>query len=70
MDVYDLDFVYEEDEPPTFLSFSLDIAPGRYNQVGLAMYELPNLVIAWALFLLRPRSVTTPTSPRETAGRT
>jgi hypothetical protein len=39
----------------TYLSFSTVIAPGKYNQVGLAMYELPNCVIAWVLFLLRPR---------------
>ena len=39
----------------TWLSFSTAIAPGKYNQVGLAMYELPNCVLAWTLFLLRPR---------------
>ena len=39
----------------TYLSFSTAIAPGQYNQVGLAMYELPNMIVAWALFLLRPR---------------
>jgi Domain of unknown function (DUF4345) len=39
----------------SYLRFALDIAPGTYNQVGLAMYELPNMVFAWALFLLRPR---------------
>jgi uncharacterized protein DUF4345 len=39
----------------TYLSFSTVIAPGKYNQVGLGMYELPNCVLAWALFLLRPR---------------
>jgi hypothetical protein len=38
-----------------YLSFSTTIAPGQYNQVGLAMYELPNMILAWALFLLRPR---------------
>jgi hypothetical protein len=31
------------------------IPPGKYNQVGLAMYELPNMIFAWVLFLLRPR---------------
>lgn len=41
----------------SYLSFSTTIAPGRYNQVGLAMYELPNMIVAWVLFLLRPRSV-------------
>lgn len=39
----------------TYVSFSITIAPGQYNQVGLAMYELPNMIFAWALFLLRPR---------------
>jgi hypothetical protein len=39
----------------TYVSFSTAIAPGKYNQVGLAMYELPNCVLAWVLFLLRPR---------------
>jgi hypothetical protein len=39
----------------TYLSFSTIIAPGKYNQVGLAMYELPSCVLAWMLFLLRPR---------------
>lgn len=38
-----------------FGSFSTTIAPGQYNQVGLAMYELPNMILAWVLFLLRPR---------------
>jgi len=38
----------------TYLSFSTKIAPGKYNQVGLAMYELPNMILAWALYLLRP----------------
>jgi AcrR family transcriptional regulator len=41
----------------TWLSFSTDIAPGQYNQVGLAMYELPNSVLAWILFLLHRREV-------------
>ena len=35
----------------TYLSFGTSIAPGQYNQVGLAMYELPNMILAWALFL-------------------
>ena len=39
----------------TYLSFSRAIAPGQYNQVGLAMYELPNMILAWVLFVLRPR---------------
>ena len=39
----------------TYLSFTSAIAPGEYNQVGLAMYELPNMILAWLLFLLRPR---------------
>ena len=40
----------------SYLSFSTKIAPGKYNQVGLAMYELPNMIFAWILLLLRPRS--------------
>ena len=40
----------------SYLSFGTSIAPGKYNQVGLAMYELPNMIFAWALFLLRPRA--------------
>ena len=36
-----------------YLSFGTTIAPGQYNQV-LAMYELPNMLLAWVLFLLRP----------------
>ncbi len=39
----------------TYLSFGADIPPGRYNQSGLAMYELPNMILAWALLLTRPR---------------
>ena len=39
----------------TWLSFTTDIAPGQYNQVGLAMYELPNCVLAWILLLLHRR---------------
>ena len=39
----------------TYLSFTSAIAPGQYNQVGLAMYELPNMILAWLLLLLRPR---------------
>ena len=39
----------------TYLSFGTRIAPGEYNQVGLAMYELPNMIFAWVLLLLRPR---------------
>lgn len=38
-----------------YLSFSTTIAPGQYNQVGLAMYELPSMLVAWALFLLGSR---------------
>jgi len=39
----------------TYLSFNTAIAPGHYNRVGLAMYELPNMIFAWVLFLPRPR---------------
>ena len=38
----------------TYLSFGTTIAPGLYNQAGLAMYELPSMILAWVLFLLRP----------------
>jgi hypothetical protein len=45
----------------SYLTFSLSgISPGQYNQVGLAMYELPNLIIAWTLLLLRPRAAIAP----------
>ena len=38
------------------LKFSVNgIPPGKYNQVGLAMYELPNMILAWALLLFKPR---------------
>ena len=43
------------DHDSSYLSFGT-IAPGKYNQVGLAMYELPNMIFVWALFLLRPRA--------------
>jgi hypothetical protein len=39
----------------SYLSFTTKIPPGKYNQVGLAMYELPNMIVAVILFLLRPR---------------
>ena len=40
----------------SYLVFNVGkIPPGKYNQVGLAMYELPNMIFAWVLFLLRPR---------------
>ncbi len=46
----------------SYLSFSVSgISPGRYNQTGLAMYELPNMIFAWVLLLTRPR-VTSPES--------
>ena len=32
----------------SYLSFSTKIAPGKYNQVGLAMYELPNMILGLA----------------------
>src|SRR5262245_4920525 len=47
----------------TWLSFGTTIAPGQYNQVGLAMYELPNMIFAWILFLLRPRRAGTSLTP-------
>ncbi len=45
----------------TYLSFSTVIAPGKYNQVGLAMYGLPNCALAWVPFL-RPRGAKVPPS--------
>jgi hypothetical protein len=39
----------------SYLAFTTTIAPGRYNQVGLALSELPNLILAWVLLLLRPK---------------
>lgn len=42
----------------TYLSFTAGIAPGQYNQVGLAMYELPNMIFAWVVIMLRPRTAT------------
>lgn len=55
----------------TFLSFSTKIGPGLYNQVGLAMYELPNLIFALVLLVssLDPtRSRRTGRGCRSTAG--
>lgn len=40
----------------SYLSFCTKIGPGKYNQVGLAMYELPNMILAMTLVLLRPRN--------------
>lgn len=37
-----------------------ELPPGKYNQVGLAMYELPNALFAWSLVLLRPRTGRSP----------
>jgi len=40
----------------SYLTFSVGkIPPGKYNQEGLAMYEVPNMILAWVLLLLRPR---------------
>ena len=43
----------------TRLSFSSAVAPGQYNQVGLAMYQLPDCVLAWILLLLHRREAAT-----------
>jgi hypothetical protein len=48
----------------TYLSFGTTIAPGRYNQVGLAMYELPNMILAWILLLFRPHLEAAYSPPR------
>ncbi len=41
---------------PQYFSFTLDIPPGLYNQVGLTFYELPNMLFAWVVLLLRPHT--------------
>jgi hypothetical protein len=42
----------------TYLALAVDgIDPGKYNQAGLAMYKLPNALLAWLLLLLRPTGV-------------
>jgi hypothetical protein len=47
----------------SYFSFSLNgISPGKYNQVGLTMYELPNMIFAWILYLLRQRQRATGTT--------
>jgi hypothetical protein len=56
-----------EDES-SYLSFTTSIAPGQYNQVGLAMYELPNMILAWVLLLLRPRRQSEEVSVEELQG--
>lgn len=43
----------------SYLSFSTEITAGKYNQTGLAIYELPNMIFAWILFALRPRRSST-----------
>lgn len=35
------------------LVFSTNVNSANYNQVGLAMYELPYCIFAWALFLTK-----------------
>jgi len=39
-----------------FVRFSIDVSADNYNQVGLGMYEGPNFLFAWVLFLTRPES--------------
>lgn len=43
------------DHQHSYLSFSTTIAPGKYNQVGLAMYELPNAILALLLLFYARR---------------
>jgi len=51
----------------SYLTYSLGkIPPGKYNQEGLAMYELPNMILAWVLLLLRPRTRTEEASEIDT----
>jgi hypothetical protein len=35
--------------------FSTNVSPENYNQVGLAMYEFPYCLFAWALFLTKKK---------------
>jgi Domain of unknown function (DUF4345) len=37
------------------IAFGITVTSDNYNQVGLGMYEGPNFLFAWALFLTRPR---------------
>jgi len=37
------------------IRFSIDVSADNYNQVGLGMYEGPNFLFAWVLFLTRPK---------------
>jgi len=39
-----------------FIRFGIDVSAENYNQIGLGMYEGPNVLFAWALFLTRPKS--------------
>jgi len=38
----------------SYLVFSVSAPPEVYNQVGLAMYEFPHLILAWIVFLFQP----------------
>lgn len=41
---------------PEYLRVAIHgIARDKYNQAGLAMYELPNMILAWLLLLAFPR---------------
>lgn len=37
------------------IAFGFTVSAENYNQVGLGMYEFPQLVFAWLLFLTRPK---------------
>ena len=37
------------------IRFGIDVSAANYNQIGLGMYEGPNFLFAWFLFLTRPK---------------
>ena len=39
-----------------YIRFGIDVSADNYNQIGLGMYEGPNVLFAWALFLTRPKT--------------
>jgi len=39
-----------------YFVFSVNgVVPELYNQIGLAMYEFPHMLLAWMVFLTKPR---------------
>jgi hypothetical protein len=41
-----------------YLIFSTNLNAESYNQVGLAMYEVPYCIFSWILFLTRKKTIT------------